>query len=225
MRHWQTTSSLTCRSAAVVIALAASVACHAGSLSVAVTGQDGSPVADVAVYAVPDSAAPAVDADPPHAFMDQVDFEFVPHILVAQSGTVVEFPNSDNVNHHVYSFSPAKSFELPLYKGSVYPPLIFDEAGVVTLGCNIHDNMLGYVLVVDTPWFTKTDKAGSAMLQSLPEGRYRIHAWTPRISEANLPASQAIELRANGDAALTFRFEDKLYPPHRQDSNLTWSAY
>lgn len=225
MRQWQTTSSSKYVAAAGVMALALGFACHAGPLTVDVLDRDGIPVQGVAVYAVRDHGSPAVTADPPHAIMDQVDFEFMPHILVVQSGTVVEFPNSDNVNHHVYSFSPAKSFELPLYKGSVHPPLIFDEAGIVTLGCNIHDGMLGYILVVDSPWFARTDAAGVATLKTLPEGRYRIRVWTPRIGKPGLPAGQEIDIPATGDAALTFRFEDKLYPPHRQDSNLTWSAY
>lgn len=225
MRHWQMTGSLTCRAAAGVIALAASLVSQAGTLTVEVFDRDGAPVADVAVYAVPDDGFPAVGADPPRAVMDQVDLEFVPHILVVRSDTVVEFPNSDDVNHHVYSFSPAKSFELPLYKGSVYPPLTFDEAGVVTLGCNIHDNMLGYVLVVGTPWFAKTDAAGAATLKSLPRGRYRVRIWTPRIDKALLPASQEIALAATGDTALRFRFGEELHPPHRQETNLSWSAY
>ncbi len=225
MRHWQTTGSPTCRAAACVAAIALSFPAHAAPLTVEVVDREGAAVPDVAVYAVPDKPAPGVGTEPPHAVMDQVDFEFVPHILVVQSGTVVEFPNSDNVNHHVYSFSPAKSFELPLYKGSVYPPLVFDEPGIVTLGCNIHDNMLGYILTLDTPWFAKTDAGGRATLSMLPAGHYTVRVWTPRIGKDGLPAGQAIAMGAAGGAVLTFRFEEKLYPPHSQNGNLTWSEY
>ena len=76
---------------------------------------------------------------------------FAPDLLVIPVGSTVEFPNSDSVSHQIYSFSPAKRFQLPLYRGKPYPPVHFDQAGVVTLGCNIHDEMLAYLLVTDAP--------------------------------------------------------------------------
>ncbi len=226
MRDRQSHSALPYRATAAVLACIACGAAQAASVTVGVLDQDGAPVPDVAVYAVPeDRPAPPAADPPPHAIMDQVDLEFVPHILVVQTGTVIEFPNSDNVNHHVYSFSEAKSFELPLYKGRVYPPLEFEKSGIVTLGCNIHDNMLGYIFVVDTPWFAKTDAAGQAKLDAMPAGRYLLHVWTPRIGRRDLPSGQEIDLRGDGDGALSFRIEGKLFPPHGQDGSLKWSTY
>jgi hypothetical protein len=214
------------RAAAAVAALFVTLGCDAATLAVEISDHDGAPVADVVVYVVPqDAPPPALPDPPPHAVVDQLDLEFVPHILVVRSGTVVEFPNSDRVNHHVYSFSPAKAFELPLYKGSIYPPVTFADTGIVTLGCNIHDGMLGYVFVVSTPWFAKTDGAGRARLASLPEGRYLVHVWTPRIGRRDLPAGQEIAVAAEGDAAVSFRFESPLHPPHGEQSSLQWSAY
>ena len=115
--------------------------------------------------------------------MDQRNREFVPHVLVIEAGTWVDFPNNDTVSHQVYSFSPAKPFQLPLYKGRTHPPVLFDRAGVVTLGCNIHDNMLGYIYVADSPCFGKTDLDGRWSSGELPAGRYDVRIWSPRIKD------------------------------------------
>lgn len=98
------------------------------------------------------------------AVMDQIDKNFVPHVLVIQQGQQVLFPNSDNIRHHVYSFSPAKPFEIKLYAGVPEAPIRFDSAGIVVLGCNIHDRMLGYIVVADTALAGKTDAQGNVVL-------------------------------------------------------------
>src|SRR5581483_347477 len=111
---------------------------------------------------------------PQPAVMDQQNRRFVPAILPVQTGAQVSFPNTDSISHHVYSFSPAKRFELYLPKGEHGSQVTFDRPGVVALGCNIHDWMLAYILVVDTPWFTQTDRNGRAELGELPAGGYRL---------------------------------------------------
>lgn len=224
MWHGRKTSKLI---AATGLAALLVVPCAgAGTLAVQVLDRNGEGIPDVAVYALPPGdIGPDTPAEPPRAVMDQVDLRFMPHALVVKTGTLVDFPNSDNVNHHVYSFSPAKTFELPLYKGDVHAPLSFDTPGVVTLGCNIHDSMLGYILVVDTPYFTRTGRDGRARLEELPDGRYTIHAWTPRAREESAPAEQAVNFVAEKDTRLVFHFRGKLFPPHAHDSSLTWSGY
>jgi plastocyanin len=119
---------------------------------------------------------------PVRAVMDQVDRAFRPDLLVIPVGSTVEFPNSDSVSHQIYSFSPAKRFQLPLYRGKPYPPVHFDQPGVVTLGCNIHDQMLAYLMVTDASWYGRTNEAG-AWSTDLPHGRYRIELWHPRLRE------------------------------------------
>lgn len=225
MAQWQTKTGLTRRTAAGLVALATCWYSQAGTLSVEVLDRDGRPVPDVAVYALPDGGASAVAEPLPQAVMDQVDLEFVPHVLIVQTNTLIEFPNSDSVNHHVYSFSPTKAFELPLYKGNVYPPLRFEKAGVVTLGCNIHDSMLGYILVVETPHFAMTDRHGRALLAALPDDGYAIRVWTPRARKEDTPAERTVRLSGDAEGRLTVRFAEKLFPPHPQDGNLTWSDY
>lgn len=98
------------------------------------------------------------------AIMDQRNKQFVPSVLAVRSGTAVKFPNSDDIRHHVYSFSPTKRFELRLYKGTPSEPVLFDKPGVVVLGCNIHDWMVGYVYVTDDPWFAVSDEQGRLIL-------------------------------------------------------------
>lgn len=134
-----------------------------------------------------------LDETPPpgraEASIDQVNKQFVPHVSVIRTGTAVSFPNSDRIRHQVYSFSPAKTFSLKLYSGPSKAPVVFDKPGLVVLGCNIHDKMLGFVVVVDTPYFAKTAGNGSASLD-LPAGRYRLRAWNPKA--AAIPAQQIV---------------------------------
>jgi hypothetical protein len=113
--------------------------------------------------------------------MDQWGREFIPYVLPIRTGTRVSFPNRDRIKHHVYSFSPAKRFELKLYSSAASAPVVFDRPGVVALGCNIHDWMQAWVVVLDTPYFAKTDTHGVATLENLPPGSYRASVWNPRL--------------------------------------------
>lgn len=163
--------------AMLALLLAMPVLACAGRLAVTVRDGSGAGRSNVVVYALPEGGK--VASRPRPGSIDQIDKEFVPQIVVVQTGAPVSFPNKDNIRHHVYSFSPAKPFELKLYSGVPSKPVVFDKPGPVTLGCNIHDNMLGFVYVVDTPWFGKTEEGGSVTLDALPAGRYTVHAWHP----------------------------------------------
>lgn len=121
--------------------------------------------------------------EPGEAVMDQRNTAFEPGVLVVQAGTAVSFPNSDTVRHQVYSFSPAKPFELPLYSGTPPEPVVFDRPGIVVVGCNIHDWMIGWIVVLDTPHHARTDAAGAARL-AVPAGEYLLRAWHPRLAGA-----------------------------------------
>lgn len=218
------------RHATWLLALSIAAPASAGSLNVKVLDDHGQPVAGVAVYAVPADAGASATAATPHdsptATMDQAHNAFVPHVLIVQAGTSVLFPNNDVVSHHVYSFSDAKSFEFPLYKGNAHPPLLFEKPGLVVLGCNIHDGMLGYILVVDTPHYAVTDRNGALALESLPAGDYALHVWTPRLKPGDLPADQTVTIATAGDVARVYRLEGKLLPDHDQgSSSLTWQRY
>jgi plastocyanin len=206
-----------------LLALGVAGNCAAGALDVTVVDAHGAPVGLVAVYAVPDKPAAAAPAKP-NAVMDQKHKEFVPHVLVVQAGTSVDFPNNDTVSHHVYSFSEPKSFELPLYKGDAHPPLVFDKPGIVVLGCNIHDDMLGYIYVVDTPYFATTDEAGKARI-ALPAGGYSVRVWTPRAGTADLPMDVAVTLDG-ADRSVAFQIKGRLQPEHDHGgAGLSWQRY
>jgi plastocyanin len=154
----------------------------AGELEVSVIDRSGHGVAETVVTIEPINAPHPASA-PATAVMDQKNLAFVPRVLVIASGTKVEFPNNDSVSHQVYSFSAAKRFQLPLYKGQVHPPVIFDKSGLVVLGCNIHDQMAGYIYVTDAPFFGMTDATGTLKVSNLQAGDYRITVWSPLIAD------------------------------------------
>jgi len=201
----------------------------AATIEVSVVDEQGRPIENVAVYATPAQGAAAGHAAhgaaAPAAVMDQDNLQFAPHLLVVQAGTAVTFPNTDSVSHHVYSFSEAKTFELPLYKGDAYPPVAFDRPGIVVLGCNIHDGMLGYIVVVDTPHFARTNEQGVALIESVPNGDYVLAAWTPRVRATGLPPSLPVTV-SEGTAAAEIRIAGRLAPAHDHGtSSLTWERY
>ena len=186
-----------------LVLAAASGSAWAASVIVNVIDASGAPVTDAVVYAVALGGKPG--GAPRPAIMDQVDKEFLPLVVPVQAGAAVSFPNKDNIRHHVYSFSPAKAFELKLYSGTPAKPVIFDKAGPIVLGCNIHDWMVGYIYVVDTPYFAKTDKAGAARLDALPAGDYQFRVWHPYMKTE--PAAQPFKLADGGTGNLSFRLD------------------
>lgn len=196
---------------------------RAEGLDVSVIDSSGNPVPNVAVF-VDSETPPAAPATSARATMDQVDTRFVPHLLVVQAGTSVDFPNSDTVAHHVYSFSKPNAFILPLYKGDVHPPVKFEHAGIVTLGCNIHDDMLAYVLVVDSESFAITDSYGKARLDVVDAGNSEIRIWSPRLRDEDV--TQAKALNPDGNQDVTFALTQTLRDAHDLSSTaLAWKAY
>ncbi|CAN5811116.1 methylamine utilization protein [soil metagenome] len=145
------------------------------SISVQVSDSSGNPVADAVVYA--ETGSVMTTGKSSVAEIAQKDKKFIPLVSVVQTGTAVSFPNNDTVRHHAYSFSPAKPFELKLYAGKPEAPIIFDKAGTIVIGCNIHDQMVAYIQVVDTPYFGKTDASGKARITTLPAGKYTLKTW------------------------------------------------
>ena len=187
--------------------LACACAAAAGTLEVEVRDASGTRVADAAVWAIP--ASGGSEARGRTAAIEQVDREFIPFVTVVQAGTSVAFPNRDPILHHVYSFSPAKPFEIKLYTGKSPQEVLFDKPGIVVLGCNIHDWMLAYVAVVPTPYFAKTEAGVPARLRDLPPGSYEVHAWHPQQRRAMPPQPVTV---AAGSATATAAFTFDLQP-------------
>ena len=192
-----------------ILALAAALPAAAASVQVTVKDARGTAVEDAVVWAVPKVTAAARPRR--EAAVEQKDKQFVPTVTVVQTNTLVRFPNRDDIRHHVYSFSAPKPFEIKLYAGTSAAPILFDKPGEVVLGCNIHDNMLGYIYVVDTPWFAKTRSDGSARLNDLPAGDYELQAW--HHAQSAPPAAQPATLRADEDFAAQFTVTLKALPP------------
>jgi len=212
-------------SQAILLFLLGSTA-SAAPLLVKVLDRDNLPVSGVAVFLEAADSSSALAPPGTTAVMDQVDTKFVPNLLLVQSGTSVEFPNTDTVAHHVYSFSHPNQFKLPLYKGNAHAPVTFDSNGVVILGCNVHDNMLGYIVVVDTPFFAKTDEQGVARFEVSAGEMNAVTIWSPRFKERSETLSKPLDFVGGEDKTVTFKMEKKLRPPHDQKSEaLLWSDY
>ena len=162
-------------------------AANAATLDVRVADMAGKPLQDAAVYAEP-VLAPVATGNR-EAEIEQKSRKFMPVMTVVQTGTKISFPNNDSVRHHVYSFSPTKPFELKLYSGTPGTPILFDKPGTVIMGCNIHDQMVAYIQVVDTPYFGKSDQAGNVRIAGLAPGKYKLKAWHYRLT-ANAAATE-----------------------------------
>lgn len=196
------------RAAVVLAALVAPLPADAGTLTARVTAADGTPVPTAIVTAMPagQSAIPAKAGT--KAVMVQEGKQFLPFVLPVQVGTTVEFPNRDPFRHQVYSFAPAKTFELKLYGSSVIGNVTFDKEGVVPLGCNIHDNMLAYVYVVGTPYFAATAESGETRLDALPAGNYAVKVWHPN-QRAGQGDAGTIQVSATGTVNVEVKLDLK----------------
>lgn len=175
---------------------AARLAAAAG-VQVHVTDAKKLPVADAVVSLVPLDATPVFTPPTTPVVVAQQGQEFEPYVTVIVPGTRVNFPNQDNIRHQVYSLSKTKPFEIPLYGPGTEQSLLFERPGIVALGCNIHDWMAAYIVVVATPYHLKTANDGMARLLDLPPGRYRLEVWHPRLSG---DASREVTIAA-GDTA------------------------
>jgi plastocyanin len=194
---------------ALVFLLPAAPAGNAATLEITAKDARGAPVGDAVVWAMPKAGpAPFRKRD---AAIAQRDKTFVPLVTVVQTGTPVQFPNQDPIRHHVYSFSTPKPFELKLYAGTPVAPVVFDKPGEVVLGCNIHDHMIAYVYVVDTPWFAKTAADGTARIEGIPAGDYDLMVL--HYAQAAPQPPTAIRLRAEETLAAPFSFALNPIPP------------
>lgn len=179
--------------ALILATLVSVVTAHAASVKLEFYDERQQPLSDVVAVLVPKSKPDY--STRPTATVDQRNNMFVPGVLAVRTNTLVHFPNSDNVRHHVYSFSPAKRFELRLYHGQTAEPVLFDQAGQVVLGCNIHDSMLGYIYVVDSEYYGVSDEQGRLTLTSIPAGDYELELQHPKLETP--PAAVKLTLSAD----------------------------
>lgn len=187
---------------------------QAGLLVGGLFDKNGQPVAEAVIYAKPLDAAPAAASATASvtasvsetAIIDQENYLYVPYVSAIRKGTTIKFTNKDGRDHHVKSFSPAKQFEMRVpSKGEAAQTVLFDKPGEVALVCHFHDNMRGFIFVLETPYFGKTDKSGNVLLNNLPPGKYQVDAWVPYLLTP-LP-TQTVQVGATGSAAVNFKLD------------------
>ena len=185
----------------IALALAcAPLAGAAATVDVVVSGADGRPLADAVIFLEPRDGRPLAPKPAAGVEIEQAGKQFTQRVTVVPVGSQVAFPNRDKVRHHVYSFSPIKPFELKLYIGTPANPVRFDKAGIAVLGCNIHDNMVAWVVVVDTPHHGKTDAEGRVRLDGVPAGAWRLRSWHPGLPPGAPAQEQGLAVAAAGNA-------------------------
>jgi plastocyanin len=193
----------------LLFCLATIVPASAAEFSCLISSTKGEPVADTVVSLVPlDTPAPAVSATAQVEIVQQGQ-EFTTYVTVVQTGTKVVFPNHDTVQHHVYSLSKPKKFELPLYNPGSAESIVIEMPGLVTIGCNIHDWMITHLVVVPTPWFAKSDAQGAATITA-PAGRYRLEIWHPRGTQAAKELTLADNAATKETVVLTLKPDRRL---------------
>jgi plastocyanin len=185
----------TARALALTLVCAIPSVIHAAALNISVTDAAGKPLVDA--VALLESASGKVPVKPlADVEISQAKRQFQPRVTVITTGTRALFPNFDTVRHHVYSFSPTKTFELKLYAGVPNTPVVFDKPGVAVLGCNIHDTMAAWVVVADTPWFARSAANGRARIDAVPPGNYKLRLWHPGLPPNTEPTPVAITVTA-----------------------------
>ena len=179
---------------------------QATTVQIQVQGPDGKALAGAAVFLESREARQKVKPLQ-IAEMAQAGRQFTPRVLIVPTGTSVSFPNRDTVRHHVYSFSETKKFELKLFAGTPANPVVFDKSGIAVLGCNIHDNMAAWIVIVDTPFYGMSDSLGITALADVPPANYRLRVWHSRLPVGAHALDQAL-IVGSTPASVTVRLAD-----------------
>lgn len=178
----------------------------ASELEVTFIDSAGNPVKDAVIEIVtPDIPVP--DNWNYKGLMDQVDKEFIGNVVTIVKGSYISFPNSDDIQHHVYSFSDNNTFDLPLYIGTDAEPVLFDQSGVTVVGCNIHDWMLGYIYVGDSHLMSKSDITGMAKISNLLSGNYTFKIWHERAKRNDQFSTYNISIPESGSASVDIELD------------------
>jgi plastocyanin len=204
-----------CGCASLLLALAASFPVSA-DLTAHISDQNGDPLADAIVVLKP--LFETKFGEPEDTQIDQINEQFVPRVKAVQTGSSIFFPNQDQIRHHVYSFSEAKQFDIPLYSGTPSEPIRFDRPGLVVLGCNIHDQMRGYILISDSPLFAVSDSDGNISIDLELAGDYELNIWHPEQERSLDPIQISVDEELNFSADYQISTA-KLFLPRRGSSS------
>jgi plastocyanin len=198
-----------------LIAILSFAPAQAGVVTIVVNDGHGKPVANAVVELTPDQPAPATeDRVVAKAIIDQRHETIFPVVSVIHKGGEVVFTNNDTTMHQVYSFSPIKQFQFEIDQGQRSQPVVFDKAGVVSIGCNIHDQMITYVYVAASPDAAIVDASGHVTF-TVPPGAYHAVVWHPQLSPGSAMPQQAVAVAA---APVSATFSLSLLPPPRMQA-------
>jgi plastocyanin len=222
MRHTKTPDRVnrravsTARRAVLALALATAAAvAAAGPLEVAIVDADGEPVGNAVVTL---HSSSGLDTGPGVAqthTIDQRDLQFDPQVQVFHPGDSVVFRNSDRTRHHVYSFAPGSAFETVVKPGESSAPMKLSFPGIVSVGCNIHDRMITYLVVTDAPFAAQSGADGLVRFADVPDGAWTVRVWQPRSKAENQTSEQAMAMPAASGSRM--RFVLTLRPERRDD--------
>jgi plastocyanin len=212
----------------LAFALAFAATAPAAELRVQVNDDHGHPVADAVVTVLSQNVAqarpPERRSTPSTKIIDQKDETFIPYIEIFRPGDKVLFRNSDQTRHHVYSFSPVKSFEFVLVPGESSKPLVLDQTGVVAVGCNIHDMMITYLYISDAPWIARSGADGRVNLRDVPAGAWNVRVWHPRLRPGKPDLAQSATIVTAAETR-TLTFALSLLPDSRREFDREHTRY
>jgi plastocyanin len=192
---------------------ASAAGAKAGELIVSIDDGHGHPVADAVISLHREGGMEPAPRAAVTRIIDQRHETFIPYVEIFRPGDAVVFRNSDRTRHHVYSFSAAKSFEFVIAPGESAPPVTLDRAGEISVGCNIHDQMITHLFVSDAPWVARSEADGRTVFEGLAAGAYQLDVWHPQLRGGKTVPQQTIAI---GDAPSTAAFSLQLLPDPRQ---------
>jgi plastocyanin len=197
----------------VWVLLAVAAPASAGALSIRLDDGHGHPVADAVVTLRKEGEAGPSQRAAMTKIIDQRDETFIPYVEIFRPGDQVVFRNSDRTRHHVYSFAPAKTFEFVIVPGASSPPVTLDHVGEISVGCNIHDQMITHLYVSDAPWISRSSNDGRVDFEQLPTGSYQLEVWHPQLRPGRAGPHQDV---AVDDAPVNVTYSLSLLPDPRQ---------
>jgi plastocyanin len=213
-----------------LLALIPALSCVADAtgLTIQVDDDQGHAVGDAVVTVLPEDTS--VKLTPKRALesttkiIDQKDETFIPYVQVFRPGDKVLFRNSDQMRHHVYTFSPIKPFEFVLVPGDSSKPIELDQTGVIAVGCNIHDQMITYLYISDAPWIAQSGADGKVEFGDIPAGQWNVRVWHPRLRPGKPDLAQSTTTVTTGEPkVLSFRLS--LLPDSRRDFDREHTRY
>lgn len=205
------------------LSLACCLSAHAGTLVAQVKDRNGNPVQNAVIYAIAVGGGGSVAPASAAAVVEQQAYKFEPYVSIVQKGTRMRFPNKDQTEHHLKTLSGPSAFEFKVYTRKEPDATVMDKVGLVSLQCLIHDWMSAHIYVVDTPWFGKTNRTGSAVVEGVPVGEYDVYVTHPSVlipSQVTPSGPRRVKLDATNVQVIEAKLElvpkaepTRRYPP------------